>query len=138
MLLEIGTTNGGTLFLFSHVAYKDAIIISVNLLGGRFSGGYSKWRKLLYKSFALPDQRLILLMADSHKDETLAKVKAKAILGETKLDFLFIDRDHTYEGVEKDFEMYSPLVRRGGIIAFHDIVLGTPKTLVMCLSFGEK
>jgi predicted O-methyltransferase YrrM len=32
--------------------------------------------------------------------------------------------DHTYEGVKKDFEMYSPLVREGGIVAFHDIVPG--------------
>jgi hypothetical protein len=30
------------------------------------------------------------------------------------VDFLFIDGDHTYEGVKKDFEMYSPLVRREG------------------------
>jgi predicted O-methyltransferase YrrM len=38
------------------------------------------------------------------------------------LDFLFIDGDHSYEGVKKDFEIYSSLVRKGGIIAFHDIV----------------
>jgi hypothetical protein len=40
--------------------------------------------------------------------------------------FLFIDGDHTYEGVKKDFEMYSPLIRKGGFIAFHDIVPGPP------------
>lgn len=38
------------------------------------------------------------------------------------MDFLFIDADHTYEGVKMDFEMYSQLVRKGGIIAFHDIL----------------
>jgi predicted O-methyltransferase YrrM len=27
----------------------------------------------------------------------------------------------TYEGVKKDFEMYSPLVRKGGVIAFHEV-----------------
>ena len=41
---------------------------------------------------------------------------------DNKVDFLFIDADHSYEGVKKDFEMYSLLVRKGGIIAFHDIV----------------
>jgi len=35
---------------------------------------------------------------------------------------LFPDGDHSYEGVKRDFEMYSPLVRPGGIIAFHDTV----------------
>jgi hypothetical protein len=33
---------------------------------------------------------------------------------------LFIDGDHRYEGVRRDFEMYSPLVGAGGLIAFHD------------------
>ena len=44
------------------------------------------------------------------------------ILYGEQLDFLFIDADHTYAGVQRDFQMYSPLVRSGGIVAFHDIV----------------
>jgi predicted O-methyltransferase YrrM len=44
------------------------------------------------------------------------------ILDGEKLDYIFIDADHTYAGVQRDFEMYSPLVRSGGIVAFHDIV----------------
>jgi predicted O-methyltransferase YrrM len=51
----------------------------------------------------------------------------RRILDGNSLDFLFIDGDHTYEGVRKDFEMYGKLVRRGGIIAFHDIVSGRPE-----------
>jgi len=46
-----------------------------------------------------------------------------------ELNFLFIDGDHTYEGVRKNFEMYSPLVRRGGIVAFHDIVPRPPENV---------
>jgi len=34
--------------------------------------------------------------------------------------FVFIDADHTYEGCKADFEAWSPLVRSGGEIAFHD------------------
>jgi predicted O-methyltransferase YrrM len=37
---------------------------------------------------------------------------------------LFIDGDHSYEGVRRDWELYSPLVRPGGLIALHDIVEG--------------
>ena len=37
------------------------------------------------------------------------------------MDFLFIDGDHSYKGAKRDYELYSPLVRRGGVIAFHDI-----------------
>jgi predicted O-methyltransferase YrrM len=53
----------------------------------------------------------------------------KNILDDRKVDFLFIDGDHTYEGVTRDFEMYSPLVKRGGIIAIHDIVPASPENV---------
>lgn len=35
-----------------------------------------------------------------------------------KIDLLFIDADHSYEGVKRDFECWSPHVR--GFLAFHD------------------
>ena len=47
------------------------------------------------------------------------------LLAGKKVDLLFIDGDHSYEGVKKDFEMYSPLVADGGVIAFHDIAVHT-------------
>jgi len=125
-LLEIGTANGGTLFLFCQVAEPDATIISVDLPGGPFGGGYPEWRIPLYKSFTKEKQRLHLIRADSHDPKTLEIIKK--ILGDSKLDLLFIDGDHTYEGVKRDFEMYSPLVKKGGIIAFHDIVEHPPET----------
>jgi predicted O-methyltransferase YrrM len=120
--LEIGTAGGGTLFLFTRVADPKAKIISIDLPGGRFGGGYRKWKIPLYKSFSKERQKIYLLRRDSHDPQTLEEVKR--ILGGEEVDFLFIDGDHTYGGVKRDFEMYSPLARKGGIIAFHDIVPG--------------
>jgi hypothetical protein len=40
--------------------------------------------------------------------------------GET-VDLLFIDGDHSAEGVRKDWEMYRGLLSPDGITAFHDI-----------------
>lgn len=37
-----------------------------------------------------------------------------------KIAILWIDGDHRYEGVKKDYELYAPFVSEGGIIAFHD------------------
>ena len=118
-LLEIGTARGGTLFLFARVSSPDAMIISIDLPGGRFGGGYSEWRNSLYKSFAIRKQTIHLVREDSHAPATLNMVKK--ILEGRKLDFLFIDGDHTYNGVKTDFEMYGRLVRKGGIISFHDV-----------------
>ena len=38
------------------------------------------------------------------------------------MDFLFIDGDHTEQGVTADYHDYKEFVRPGGLIAFHDIV----------------
>jgi predicted O-methyltransferase YrrM len=36
------------------------------------------------------------------------------------LDLLFIDGDHSYEGVKADWEAYKHLLRPGSIVVFHD------------------
>jgi hypothetical protein len=36
------------------------------------------------------------------------------------VDFLFIDAEHTYEGLRGDWEAWSPFVASGGIVALHD------------------
>jgi predicted O-methyltransferase YrrM len=40
------------------------------------------------------------------------------------LDFLFIDGDHRYEGVLRDFNEWTPLLKVGGILAMHDSRMG--------------
>jgi len=37
-----------------------------------------------------------------------------------KIDYLHIDGDHSYEGVKKDFELYSTIMNENGIITIHD------------------
>ena len=120
-VLEIGTWKGGTLFLLSRVASPDATLVSVDIPGNGFSGGYPARYKRLYKAFARDEQTVRLVRRDSHDSGTVEEVK-RLLAG--PIDFLFIDGDHSYEGVSRDFECYGPLVRPGGTIAFHDIVPG--------------
>jgi cephalosporin hydroxylase len=119
-LLEIGTASGGTLFMFTRVAADNAKIASVDLPNGSFGGGYPPKKISLYQAFALPNQQLKLIRADSHAPETFERVKE--YFDGQPIDFIFIDGDHTYEGVRNDFEMYKRLIKRGGYIAFHDTV----------------
>jgi predicted O-methyltransferase YrrM len=117
--LEIGTNYGGTLFLLCTLSPSGAKIISLDLPSGPFGGGYPLRKIPLFRRFAKADQQLHLLRADSHSPET--KERVLRILDGEQLDYLFLDADHTYSGVKNDFRTYSPLVRSGGIIAFHDI-----------------
>lgn len=107
--------------MFCQIALPDAHIISADLPHGNFGGGYRIVQKPLFRRFAQAQQKLALVRANSHRSETLSTVVS--VLRGHLLDLLFIDDgDHSYDGVRRDFEMYSPLVRKGGIVAFHDIV----------------
>lgn len=44
----------------------------------------------------------------------------------TPIDLLFIDADHSYQAVLRDFDDWSPFVKVGGWIAFHDAWLTPP------------
>ncbi len=125
--MEIGTARGGTLFILTRLASPHATIVSVDLPEGQFGGGYSAQHQWFYQRFARRGQRLHLLRGDSHSDGMQARVEAA--IGGQSLDYLFIDGDHSYPGVKSDFEMYGPMVRKGGLIAFHDIVEGPPETV---------
>ena len=37
-----------------------------------------------------------------------------------KIDFLWIDADHSYEGVKRDIEDWLPLVKKNAYVLFHD------------------
>jgi predicted O-methyltransferase YrrM len=119
-VLEIGTARGGSLYLWAQAARDDATIVSADLPGGDFGGGYPAVKVPFYKRFARPKQTMHLLRADSHDASTRRHVGE--LFGEQPVDFAFIDGDHTYEGVRADFYDYGPLVRPGGLIAFHDIL----------------
>jgi hypothetical protein len=41
------------------------------------------------------------------------------------IDFIFVDGDHSFEGVMRDFQLYWGFVRPGGIFAGHDWNLPT-------------
>jgi predicted O-methyltransferase YrrM len=117
-IVEIGTCHGGTVRAWCECARHDARIITVDLPGGPFGGGYTDERAGVIRTFARSKQKLSLVTGDSHTDEVRQEVWDLARGG---VDFLFIDGDHSYAGVKADFEDYSPLVRPGGLIAFHDI-----------------
>lgn len=111
IILEIGVHQGYSIKTWEDAFWPNKII-----------GIENDPHDLKYKDFDL-------VVGDSHNPETVLRVK-KLLNGE-KVDFLFIDGDHMYEGVKNDFEMYKSFVREGGIIAFDDMDLfGHPQVQV--------
>jgi len=108
---EIGTANGGTTFLLGQALTTTEVMIGVELfIHRRPRLGY----------FTRPGQSLLLLDGDSASPQTVERVREQ--LAGRPLDVLFIDGDHSFAGVMRDFKAYRDLVREGGLIAFHDII----------------
>lgn len=118
-VLEIGTSHGGTFFVWTRVAADDATLVSVDLPPWELDDPAEPLKVARLRGFARARQRIHLIRATSHDPSTRDRVVAA--LGGRPVDVLFIDGDHSYEGVCDDFERYAPLVRSGGLVAFHDI-----------------
>ena len=122
-VVEIGAYHGGTLALLTQVAPKDCRFLSLDI-------AYRLSSQMAFKKLAIRNQKITCIAGDSSNSKTVDI--AKKWLGEDKIDLLFIDGDHSLQGVTSDFTLYSPLVRAGGLIIFHDIVqdctsrFGTP------------
>lgn len=123
--IEIGTFKGGTMYVLSKICSGKKI--SIDFPNPAF--GYSCNGDCTNPNYVDVNKRntdlaiefsdIHLITGDSHEWETFYKVKD--LLDTEKVDLLFIDGDHTYEGVKKDYAMYKQLVREGGYVAFHDI-----------------
>jgi cephalosporin hydroxylase len=109
-VLEIGTAQGSSFFMLCQVAAGDARLATLDLQLPHSD---------LVRSFARSHQTVMPLEGDSKASDVRARVNSIFSDG---LDVLFIDGDHSLEGVAADFGAYEPLVRPGGLVVFHDIV----------------
>ncbi len=117
IILEIGTARGGTLLIWSSLAAEKVITCDLQDMSVQAP---------LFQAFPPPGSncKVTLLSGDSHGASFKQRVAQE--LGGRKADFIFIDGDHTVEGVTADYNDYREFVRPGGVIAFHDIVESQP------------
>jgi cephalosporin hydroxylase len=111
VICEIGTATGGHLSMLSRSIPTVKKLIGIDL---------HMRNQLLLRALAPRGVKVTLIKGDSTSESVLSAVR-RALSGD-QIDVLFIDGDHAYAGVKSDYLMYRPLVRDGGIIAFHDIV----------------
>lgn len=109
-ICELGSHKGGTSFLFARNFNTAAKILLVDR---------SIENAALQRYYNGSRANLHFIEGDSCSPDVLGRVDD--ILAGHPLDFLFIDGDHSYDGVTRDLFAYYDRVRDGGYIAFHDI-----------------
>ena len=119
VLVEIGTAYGGVLYILARYLTSLKKIVCIDSDERYFNIGFFRQRARFMKAFA-PDKEIHCITGNSHA--SLVEAELLRILNGDKIDILFIDGDHSYEGAMDDFERYGKYVAQDGVIAFHDIV----------------
>jgi hypothetical protein len=67
-----------------------------------------------------------------------SEVACKLFQGKYKVDFVYIDGNHSYDYVKKDIELYYPFVKSGGVIGGHDFRADCEGLCRAVLEFADK
>jgi predicted O-methyltransferase YrrM len=126
VIVELGSwTGGGVLlmapFLKHDQSYHAVDTFNADHMPDQFVQDYLKGRKHLdvFKENIRPLQKKVVIHQGTTIEIAAEWPKNRMI------DLLFIDADHTYEAVSADWRNWSPFMRKGGIIAFHDYYVKT-------------
>lgn len=114
-VLELGLFLGGTTYVWARALERTRQVVSVDQ--PVWPEQVLRGRRALYPTFDA-DTAIDVVYGDSHAEATYEAVDAAL---DAPVDVLFVDGDHTYDGVVDDFETYRRLVGEGGVVAFHDI-----------------
>lgn len=117
-MVEIGSYQGESTTLFAHYFQPknlyavDPFVNGYDEFDGSSTGDFTN----VIHNFNLRTQKFSCI---KHiKDFSYAVLDQ---FENDSLDFVYIDGDHTYEGVVKDIKMYLPKIKVGGFIAGHDL-----------------
>jgi len=109
--VEIGCYAGGSACLLLQRPLTD--VYSIDL-------GYPIYPEVVLKNVQnlnKSNNKFTYIQGNSQSTETLNKLRNIIDGG---IDILFIDGDHSYEGVINDFTLYFPLLEEGGYVIFDD------------------
>jgi predicted O-methyltransferase YrrM len=128
VICEIGTWKGKSSYIFaSALEKKNGFLYSIDPFNGdgdsasrdSYQKEISKLDVSLLRNFEVTMKKYNLW--NKVKVLPLLSVDARPKFNEKKIDFLFIDGNHDYEAVKKDYLLWSDLIPSGGMIALHDV-----------------
>lgn len=109
--LEIGSFLGGSLRWMAPLMEPGARIISVD-------GNTRKHLDRAVEDLRADGYDVIQITGNTQHRSVVDKVDELAKIA--KPDILLIDADHSAVGVMRDIGNYTPMVRKGGVVIFHD------------------
>ena len=138
--MEIGVHNGGSMTMLLSGNNKNINIYGIDLFEDMYDETkhlnkekFTKYQYFKRDNLSMSKTRnnldtikthynnnsiINLIQGNSYFNETETKFKEE--LNNNELDLLFIDGDHTLDGVKNDYERYSKYVKKGGFIIFDD------------------
>jgi len=115
--IEVGSAYGGSFYCWAKVIDGPAISVDLpNTTIANDDDTVARRDKLWNELFP---GRPVIVRGRSTDAATIKQVE-DALQGR-KVDYLFIDAEHSYQGAKGDFEAYARFVRPGGLIGFHDV-----------------
>ena len=117
-LAEIGVFHGVNTRAFREAMAADGVLLAVDPFPRRFFGirGYGWARRIAHREVARSGNgRVVWLECRGEEAPGLPAVQPFL-----PVDFIFIDGDHSYEGLRGDWLAWKDRVAPGGIVALHD------------------
>ncbi|GAF72349.1 unnamed protein product, partial [marine sediment metagenome] len=126
VVVELGTCTGSTTWLLSFIAkkiYTYDIFEDLNLIDNEkqrcfYKENWEQTEHYFHKVFTFLHQRENICIFKSKSTDK----HAIEIHNDKSIDTIFIDADHSYDGVKKDFIAWFDKVKISGIFLFHDMV----------------
>lgn len=123
VIVEIGSAHGASSIVFASAAdeLKGDLICIDNFIeeyeGQEKFGDYA--RKAFNKNMINKNERPVTLY-DMNSTEAFKLINKSFGPIINFISILFIDGDHSYQGVKADCTNYLPLLKSGGYVGFHD------------------
>lgn len=113
-LVEIGVFEGVTTCVLRRAMAADGVLYAIDPYPvGRLGVSFHEW-------IAHGEVGRITNGSVSWIRATGRAAVSDPRVASTMVDFVFVDGDHSWQGIEGDWNGWSPKVTPGGIMAFHD------------------
>jgi cephalosporin hydroxylase len=116
-VLEVGCYRGGTLYHFLQRAIPGDVVVAIDWSAGYGAEPETPTHYPLWRAWVPAGVTFNQIDADSQAEKT----RDWALNVGAPYDCIFVDSDHHTEAVLRDFDLYFPLLRDGGIMGLHDM-----------------